>query len=148
MPVLAGVHVLVVDDDAAAREMVTTALEHCGAEVSVAASAEDARGTLSRTMYDVLLIDIAMPGEDGFALIRDIRARGLRQPAAALTAQAREVDHEQALLAGFDVHIAKPVEAVSLAQAVARLVENPRGDIQQRQITAGHQPRDSEHIPP
>jgi CheY-like chemotaxis protein len=126
MPVLAGVHVLVVDDDPAAREMVMVALEHCGAEVVSAASAEEARQVLADTTCDVFLIDIAMPGEDGYTLMREMRARGIHQPAAALTAQAREDDRDRALLAGFDVHISKPVEAHALAQAVAMLIENPR----------------------
>jgi CheY-like chemotaxis protein len=122
MPVLAGIRVLVVDDDPAAREMVMVALEHCGAEVAAAASAEEAREKLSAAMCDVFLIDVAMPGEDGYALIQDIRTRGVRQPAAALTAQAREADRDQALSAGFDMHIAKPVEAQALARAVAALI--------------------------
>jgi signal transduction histidine kinase/ActR/RegA family two-component response regulator len=129
MPVLRGVHVLVVDDDAAAREMVTAALEYCGAAVTTAASAVEARQRLAEESCDVLLVDIAMPGEDGYAFIRDIRARGLRQPAAALTAQARDVDRDQALRAGFDTHICKPVEAHPLALAVASLVEQARATI-------------------
>jgi CheY-like chemotaxis protein len=105
MPALTGVHVLIVDGDAAAREMATVALEHCGPEVASAASAEEARQVLANTTCDVLLIDIAMPDEDGYTLMREMRASGIRQPAAALTAQAREADRVEALLAGFDVHI-------------------------------------------
>jgi len=124
LPLLTGVHVLLVDDDAAAREMTTVALESCGADVTAAASANEARHALSHAMCDVFLVDIAMPGEDGYELMRQIRARGVRQPAAALTAQAREVDREQALQAGFDVHISKPVDAQTLARAVAALMRH------------------------
>jgi CheY-like chemotaxis protein len=122
MPALDGVRVLIVDDDAGAREMVTMALEHCGACVSSAASAAEARITLVRSACDVLLVDIAMPGEDGYTFVREMRTRGLRLPAAALTAQARETDRLRALQAGFDVHIPKPVEPRVLAQTVAGLV--------------------------
>ena len=118
MPVLDGVRILVVDDDAAAREMVTATLEYCGAQVAAVASAVEARRRLPGTNWDLLLIDIAMPGEDGYTLIRDIRSTGLKQ----LTAQARDIDRAQALAAGFDAHISKPVEARTLAHAVATLI--------------------------
>jgi signal transduction histidine kinase/ActR/RegA family two-component response regulator len=126
MPALDGLRVLVIDDDAAAREMVTATLEFCGARVASAASALDARQKLPTATWDLLLIDIAMPGEDGYSLIRDIRSTGLKLPAAALTAQARDIERVQALEAGFDAHIAKPVEARALAQTVASLVGGAR----------------------
>jgi hypothetical protein len=75
---------------------------------------------------DVVLVDIAMPGEDGYTFVRDMRTHGLRLPVAALTAQARETDRLRALQAGFDVHIPKPVEPRALAQAVAGLVNSTR----------------------
>jgi CheY-like chemotaxis protein len=126
LPPLDGVRVLVVDDDATAREMVRAALEHCGALVASAASAREARRELTAAFCDVLLIDIAMPDEDGYTLIRDLRISGVVQPAVALTAQARDVDRRHALEAGFDLHLTKPVEARALAQAVAALRDASR----------------------
>jgi signal transduction histidine kinase/ActR/RegA family two-component response regulator len=122
MPVLDGVHVLIVDDDAGAREMVTAVLEHCGANVASAASAAEARTALGQNVCDVMLVDIAMPDEDGYSLIRRLRTDGLRQPVAALTALAHETDRIRALESGFDVHIQKPVEPRALAKVVKSLV--------------------------
>jgi signal transduction histidine kinase/ActR/RegA family two-component response regulator len=122
MPILDGVHVLLVDDDAGAREMVTAVLEHCGAAVAAAASAAEARTALQQDACDVMLVDIAMPDEDGYTFIRRLRSEGLRQPVAALTALAHETDRVRALECGFDVHIHKPVEPRALAKAVASLV--------------------------
>jgi CheY-like chemotaxis protein len=81
-----------------------------------------------RVPIDLLLIDIAMPDEDGYTLIGDIRTNGLKQPAAALTARVRGIDRMQALDAGFNAHIAKPVEAHTLARTVATLVADARRD--------------------
>ena len=83
---------------------------------------------ISKGAWDVLLVDIAMPGEDGYALVRTLRAEGLRQPVAALTAHAHATDRARALDAGFDVHIAKPIEARSLAHAVATLARAHASD--------------------
>ena len=116
--------VLIVDDDAGAREMVTAVLEHCGAVVATAACAAEARSVLARSACDVLLVDLAMPGEDGHAFIRRMRADGLRQPVAALTAQAHETERVRALESGFDIHIQKPVAPYALALAVAQLVSS------------------------
>jgi signal transduction histidine kinase/CheY-like chemotaxis protein len=127
MPALDGIRVLIVDDDAGSREMVTVALEHCGARVVAAASAAEARSVLALDPCDVLLVDIAMPEEDGYAFVRTLRMEGARQPVAALTAQAHETDRDRALASGFDVHIHKPIEPRALAQAVAALVGNSRG---------------------
>jgi DNA-binding response OmpR family regulator len=76
-----------------------------------------------------MLIDIAMPGEDGYALIRDLRTRDLRQPIAALTALAHDTDRARALEAGFDVHISKPVEPRALALAVAAMARRTRAEV-------------------
>ena len=110
--------------------MVTAILEHCGAVVAAAASAAEARSTLTSTPCDVLLVDLAMPGEDGYAFIQRMRADGLRHPVAALTAQAHETDRARALESGFDVHIQKPVAPQALALAVAELVSwrGPRAE--------------------
>jgi len=122
MPTLDGIHVLIVDDDAASREMATVVLKYCGASVATAASAAEARKVLTQGACDVVLVDIAMPGEDGYTFIRRMRTDGLGQPVAALTALAHATDRVRALEAGFDVHIQKPVEPRALAKTVAELV--------------------------
>jgi signal transduction histidine kinase/ActR/RegA family two-component response regulator len=126
MPALDGTRVLVVDDDPAVRDVVTATLEYCGARVTPAQSAADARKALECEACDVLLVDIAMPDEDGYTLVRTLRAKGLSQPVAAFTAHANASDRRLASEAGFDVHIAKPIEAASLARAVATLAGSRR----------------------
>jgi signal transduction histidine kinase len=121
MPPLDGLRALVIDDDSSARELVMTILEQCGASVGSAASAREARTAISHSTYDVLIADIAMPDEDGYSLVRSLRAQGVRQPIAALTAQARDSDRARAMESGFDMHIPKPIEARALAHAVAAL---------------------------
>jgi signal transduction histidine kinase/BarA-like signal transduction histidine kinase len=124
-PMLTGVRVLLVDDEADAREVMASALETRGATVTAAASARDAIETLTHADFDVLLADIAMPERDGYELIRDIRlmpaARAARIPAAAVTACASVTDRERALAAGFQMHVAKPIPPGALAQTVATL---------------------------
>src|SRR5262249_29164424 len=113
VPALGGLTVLVVDDDPDARSLVMTMLRHCGAEAVAAASAAEAVETLGRLSPDVVVSDIAMPGEDGYELIRRIRSRSpdpvSRIPAVALTAFARSEDRSRALQAGVQAHIAQPV---------------------------------------
>jgi signal transduction histidine kinase/CheY-like chemotaxis protein len=122
---LAGVRVLVVDDEEDARDAMVVLLGQAGARVQSVASAAEALESLADYRPDVLLSDIAMPGEDGYALIRRIRALpaelGGRVPAAALTAYATLEDRARALRAGFDEHIPKPVEPARLIGAVAIL---------------------------
>jgi signal transduction histidine kinase/ActR/RegA family two-component response regulator len=122
---LKGLRVLVVDDDQDARELITEVLRSRGAEVTAAASAEEARAALDREPPDVLLSDIAMPGHDGLELIRSVRQRpvgaGCRVPAIALTAYARDEDRARSLAAGFDAHLAKPVDLDALVMTVAGL---------------------------
>ncbi len=121
---LAGLRVLVVDDDHDSRHVLTEHLEGSGARVLTASSASEALEVLNREPVDVLLADIAMPGEDGYSLIRKLRsleAAAASVPAAALTAFAREEDRQQAFRAGFQLHLAKPVDAGSLIAAVATL---------------------------
>jgi signal transduction histidine kinase/CheY-like chemotaxis protein len=124
-PSLAGISVLVVDDDVDSREIVEATLRRSGATVRTAASAAEALVALMRHPVDVLLADIAMPGEDGYSLIQKVRslqsARLSRVPAAALTSFAREEDRRRAVEAGFQLHLAKPVEPGSLIAAVAAL---------------------------
>jgi signal transduction histidine kinase/ActR/RegA family two-component response regulator len=122
---LDGLRVLVVDDDDASRDVAAAYLEHHGASVRTAASAAEAFEIVRREAVDVLLADVAMPNEDGYTLIRKLRAlqpSGVATiPAAALTAFAREEDRQQALQAGFQLHLAKPIDPRSLLDAVASL---------------------------
>ena len=122
-PSLQGVRVLLVDDDAGARESVTAVLEQSGASVRAVESAAEAVETLEREPPDVLLSDIAMPGLDGYALLGQARARlqGAQLPAAALTAYAGATDRTRALAAGFQAHLAKPVDPAELVAVVAQL---------------------------
>jgi hypothetical protein len=126
VPRLDGITVLVVDDESDAREIMAHALQACGARVTVAGGARDAFDVLVSTDVDVLLSDIAMPDEDGYSLIRRVRAstnsRVAAIPAVAVTAHARQAEREQAFAAGFQRHLAKPVEPVDLARAVDQLV--------------------------
>ncbi len=130
-PSLEGVSVLVVDDDPDARHLISTLLEERGARVRAVAGSEEALAALEAELPDVLVSDIEMPGQDGYALIRTIRAlppeRGGRIPAAALTAYARTEDRMQALLAGFHLHMPKPVQPAELAAVVASLAGRTRG---------------------
>jgi signal transduction histidine kinase/CheY-like chemotaxis protein len=122
---LEGVAVLVVDDDDESRLVVQAHLESHHARVLTATSAAAALELVQRHHVDVLLADVAMPGEDGYALIRKLRALNAPRiasiPAAALTAFARNEDRHEALQAGFQLHLAKPVDPRSLVTAVARL---------------------------
>jgi CheY-like chemotaxis protein len=122
---LDGLSALVTDDDLDAREMLVEALEAAGAEVRAAASAEDTLMILDTWLPDVLLSDIEMPGEDGYAMLGKVRAlvggRG-HVTAVALTAHARPEDRLKALEAGFEWHLAKPVEPGELLSVIAMLV--------------------------
>jgi PAS domain S-box-containing protein len=118
---LAGVRVLVVDDEADARDLLREILSGSHAEVAMAASAAEGLDVLERFQPHVLVSDISMPGQDGYELIRAVRKRGYQLPAAALTAFARAEDRRRALLAGFQIHLAKPVDPGELTAAVASL---------------------------
>jgi signal transduction histidine kinase/CheY-like chemotaxis protein len=122
---LAGVRVLVVDDEQDTRGLITTVITQSGAEVASCASAGEALEKLKTWRPHILMSDIGMPGEDGYALIRQVRAlpaeRGGRTPAAALTAYARDEDRTRALAAGYQLHIAKPFSPADLLAAVADL---------------------------
>jgi CheY-like chemotaxis protein len=124
-PSLAGINVLLVDDEPDAREVMASALEACGATVLSAASAADALHTLRGARVDVLLADLAMPGTDGYDLIREVRSQSSEPfatvPAAAVTASARDDERQRALDAGFHLHLAKPVRPAALAMTVATL---------------------------
>ncbi len=120
---LAGLRVLVVDDEEDARDLVRRVLTDCRAEVSTAGSAEEALSLIESLRPHVLVSDIGMPDVDGYELLRRVRAlgaaKGGRVPAVALTAFARSEDRTRALRAGFLVHVAKPVEPSELAASVA-----------------------------
>jgi CheY-like chemotaxis protein len=117
--------VLVVDDDRDARELLSRILEQAGAAVELAESAAEALAKLPRSRTDVLISDIGMPDADGYELIRRVRSLpsgdGAATPAIALTAFARSEDRTRALRAGYQLHIAKPVEPTELITAVASL---------------------------
>ena len=125
LPPLTGIRVLVVDDDPDARDLVTAVLGQSGADVVTAASTVEALDALARARPHVLVSDLSMPGDDGYALLQRVRALGLdrdgRVPAVALTAFARAEDRARALAAGYAVHVSKPVEPAELVEVVARL---------------------------
>ena len=124
---LHGLSVLVVDDESDSRQLVASALRAHGAHVHVASSAEDAFGCLSAEPIDVLVTDLAMPGEDGYSLVRRLRGpeapRRGAVPVVALTAFVRSEDRERVIAEGFDGFLAKPVEIDELVETVARLAE-------------------------
>jgi signal transduction histidine kinase/ActR/RegA family two-component response regulator len=127
---LAGLSVLVLDDDFESRAVAAAHLETRHAVVWTAAAPADAMAILRRERVDVLLSDIAMPGEDGYAFIRRVRAvdeQFASIPAVALTALAREEDKRRALEAGFQQHIGKPIDGETLVAAVARVVARSDG---------------------
>ncbi|MEP0934503.1 ATP-binding protein [Leptolyngbya sp. NM2-A1] len=122
---LDNIHVLVVDDDADNREMITFALEMYGARVTTSSSASDALDTLSQCKPDVLLSDIGMSEMDGYTLMQHIRkvTQTSQIPAIALTAYISEADRQQALAAGFQEHMPKPLEPALLVETILKLVK-------------------------
>jgi signal transduction histidine kinase/ActR/RegA family two-component response regulator len=124
-PLLRGLSILVVDDNAEDREFVRTSLEHYGAVVRTAASAQEARERFRLDRPDVIVSDLMMPDEDGLELIRQIRAMderlGRLTPAAALSALARADDRRRALNAGYQMHVTKPIDPLELASTIERL---------------------------
>jgi PAS domain S-box-containing protein len=127
---LENVDVLVVDDDAETREVLKVALGFEGARVTTAPSVADAVAAIEQRWPDVLVSDIGMPGEDGYDLIRQVRrleaVRGRHIPAIALTAYAAAEDRRRTLHAGYDSHVAKPVEASAFAPLIASLLPGQR----------------------
>ncbi|MGH9942864.1 MAG: response regulator, partial [Pyrinomonadaceae bacterium] len=122
--ILRDVRALVVEDDEDTRQLLRLVLERHGADVLTAASAAEALDALRRSPPDVFISDIGMPREDGYALIRQVRAlapeQGGHVPAIALTAYARDEDRDRAIALGYDVHIPKPVDPETLVAVVAR----------------------------
>ncbi|HEX4461547.1 MAG TPA: ATP-binding protein, partial [Polyangia bacterium] len=121
-PRLDGLRVLFVDDEADARELTAHVLGDAGADVRVAGSASEALALLERERFDALVSDIGMPGEDGYSLMRKIVAGPWQLPAIALSAFTSAQDREQALDAGFNTHLPKPLDAWSLISFIDRLV--------------------------
>ncbi|MGH7300904.1 MAG: hybrid sensor histidine kinase/response regulator, partial [Candidatus Rokuibacteriota bacterium] len=128
---LSGLRLLIVDDEADAREVMRFMLERGGARVRTAESAAQALDAVREERPDLLISDIGMPVEDGYVLVRRLRAMeqslGRRVPAIALTAYASEEDTRRALSAGFDAHLSKPVDPARLIEIAAGLVGGRRG---------------------
>lgn len=122
IPSLANVRVLLIDDDDRVRSALTLLLRRAGAQVDRAESAAVARSLLAQSSPHVIVCDIAMPHEDGYTFINSMRASGMTIPAVALTAFAARADEERALVAGFDLHLAKPVDFERLVASLAQLV--------------------------
>ncbi len=124
--ILRGLRVLAVDDERDTLELVRVILERAGAVVTTATDAAAALDALRRTRPDVLLTDIGMPVEDGYQLLRRVRALGAddggQTPAVALTAYAGDADRSRTLAAGFQLHLPKPVDAAQLVAVIANLV--------------------------
>jgi signal transduction histidine kinase/ActR/RegA family two-component response regulator len=122
---LQGLRVLAVDDEADTREMIRAVLEHCKIEVITAGSTSEALEAIAQSRPDILISDLGMPGEDGYALIAKVRAlpaeRGGQIPAAALTAYVRAEDRVKVLRSGYHLHVSKPLEPNELVAVVANL---------------------------
>jgi CheY-like chemotaxis protein len=123
---LHGLRVLVVDDEPDARDLLATILTRCGSDVRCSESAADAIQAFSEWNPDLLVSDIGMPNEDGYSLIRRLRqlnsTRAKSIPAVALTAYATDEDRSQALAAGFQLHVAKPIEPENFVMSIATIV--------------------------
>jgi CheY-like chemotaxis protein len=124
-PSLDGLRILLVDDNIDTLELVAVILSQYGTEVITAASVAEALEALAQFVPDILISDIAMPGEDGYSLIRQVRAleafQGEVLPAIALTAYVGEAERVQALEAGFQMHVSKPVDPFEFVAVVASL---------------------------
>jgi PAS domain S-box-containing protein len=125
-PTLDDLRVLVVDDEQDARDLLVAVLERCGASVWAVGTVAEALDALRERRLDILISDIGMPGEDGYDLIRRVRSmpesQGGSLPAVALTAYAGKENRRQALAAGFQLHLSKPVDPGELAAAISSLV--------------------------
>ncbi|UKO98583.1 PAS domain-containing hybrid sensor histidine kinase/response regulator [Nostoc sp. UHCC 0870] len=127
-PMLSGTRVLVVDDEPDIRDLVSFILEDYGVEVTAVTSAQEALDILSESLPDILISDIGMPEVDGYMLIRQLRQQPPQQggniPAIALTAYAGEINQQQAMEAGFQMHVSKPVDPDALIEAIASLISH------------------------
>jgi CheY-like chemotaxis protein/nitrogen-specific signal transduction histidine kinase len=125
---LTGVRLLVIDDDPRVRQALALLLARAGATITLAEDTVAARRQLASIPPDVIICDIAMPHEDGYSLMRELRAAGCTLPAIALTAHASSRDAEAARVAGFDVHIAKPVNFEKLVRTIYDLIASSAHD--------------------
>jgi CheY-like chemotaxis protein len=130
-PILRGLSILVVDDDPDAREMLEHALGSWGADVRVVGSAGQARSALATQTPDVIVSDIGMPDEDGYSLLRSVRALAsfvkCSIPAVALTAFSSPAARDRAMSSGFDVYLVKPIQPWILAQILREITSAPSG---------------------
>jgi signal transduction histidine kinase/ActR/RegA family two-component response regulator len=133
--VLSGANVLVVDDQADARELTERLLRSHGAEVRTADGVRPALELVHEQHFDLIISDIGMPDQDGLDLLREVRARGYTMPAIALTAFARPEDQERSIAAGYQLHLAKPIDPSRLAAAVAGVLADSRATA--RGVTSG-----------
>jgi CheY-like chemotaxis protein len=122
LPSLEGVAVLVIDDQKLTREVVAAILRRSGAAVVCVESVGDAFAAMNERRPDVVVCDIAMPGQDGYDFVRRLRESGDRLPVIALTAFGRPEDRENALASGFDAFLKKPVDPMRLATTVRQMV--------------------------
>jgi CheY-like chemotaxis protein len=132
MPVsLGGLRILIVEDEPSARDSMRIILQRCGAEVAAVGSARQALETLAEGRFDVLVSDIAMPGGDGYELLRRVRELapedGGQIPAVAVTAQTGAESRSRALAGGFQLYLNKPVDAAHLVRLVTALGGRARG---------------------
>jgi two-component system, chemotaxis family, CheB/CheR fusion protein len=134
-----GVRVLLIEDDDDARDVCTEMLEEQGADVRAAPSVAEGLAAVKAFVPQVILCDLSMPGEDGYAFIHKLRSGELggRTPVAALTALAGEIDRRRALEAGFQLHLTKPIDAEQLVTAVAKLAAWPTERIEHALTDAG-----------
>ncbi|RYG69659.1 response regulator [bacterium] len=125
-PDLEGARILVADDERDARQMIAMALQNCGATVYAASSADEAVNLAMKHEFDVLVTDLAMPGGDGFSLLRALRLRTKRMPAIALSAMRGQEVEKDVHDAGFALHVDKPIELTYLTAAVADVIWNAK----------------------
>jgi CheY-like chemotaxis protein len=130
LPRLDGVKVLIVDDESDGQALVARVLADRGARCACASDVDEAMGRLAAERFEIVLSDIGMPGKDGYELMRQMRAReseiGGPIPAIAITAYARPQDRERSFLAGFQMHLSKPIESRELIAAIASMLRVSR----------------------
>ncbi|MGZ3672429.1 MAG: response regulator, partial [Bdellovibrionota bacterium] len=125
---LQGIRILLVDDETSTTEAISALLSEYGAKVETAKSAAEAMIVLKKSRPDIIVSDIAMPGEDGYTLLRKIRAmekgKARPLPAIAMTAFAGEDDRQRAMEAGFSAHVSKPVDLAYLSSVIAHVIRD------------------------
>ncbi len=121
---LGAIRVLVVEDDSDARQIIKLALEECGALVETSTSPREALEQTKTTSYDMIVSDLSMPEMNGYDFVRELRARGVRTPAVAVTAYSRSEYKSLAFQAGFNMQLAKPLDLRELLTAVTHLTKH------------------------